>query len=118
MKRFFIILSIVGYALHIHAAIWQWSVPVTEWISNETNSNPDAFLWIPEDCDSIKGVMFAFQNMNEETLFEMDSWRTNMANMKVALIWIAPGFGQEWDISTGCQKAFDKALSDLAAISG
>jgi hypothetical protein len=35
------------------AAEWQWSTPVTEWISDETNAHPQAFLWIPEDWTKI-----------------------------------------------------------------
>lgn len=82
------------------------------------NAHPEAFLWIPSDCHNVKAVIFAMQNMNEETLFEMPSFRKHLQDMGVAMIWFAPGFGQEWDVRQGVQKAFDKTLKDLASVSG
>ncbi|MCF0185171.1 MAG: hypothetical protein HUJ98_01625, partial [Bacteroidaceae bacterium] len=99
-------------------AQWQWRVPVTDIVSEETDDHPDAFLWIPEDCDTVRAVMFAMQNMNEETLFEMESFRRRLAEMDVAMIWFSPGFGQEWDVKQGVDVAFDHTLADLAAASG
>jgi len=117
MKRIFTI-AVFVCAMLCARAEWQWRVPVTDYVSDETNANPDAFLWVPERCDSVKAVIFAFQNMNEETIFEMESFRDRLADMDVAMVWIAPGFGQEWDVKTGVQQAFDKALADLAEVSG
>ena len=64
--------------------------------------------------ENVSAVMFAFQNMNEETLFKMQPFRDKMSALGVALVWIAPGFGQEWDVRTGVQTAFDDMLVALA----
>ena len=116
MRKILLLISLVacltGYAQ------WQWRVPVTEIVSKETNKHPDAYLWVPDDCDTVRAVIFAMQNMDEETLFEMPSFRKRLADMNVAMVWIAPGFGQEWDVNQGVQEAFDKTLADLAAASG
>lgn len=117
MRRFLTAIALFCAALGAMAQ-WQWRVPVTGIVSGETNDNPDAFLWVPERCDSVKAVIFAFQNMNEETIFEMESFRRHLADMDVAMVWIAPGFGQEWDVTKGVQEPFDKALADLAEASG
>lgn len=62
--------------------------------------------------------MVGQQNMSEETLFELPSFRQKMEQLGIALIWIAPELDQRWDVSTGVQKVFDMVLSDLADVSG
>ncbi len=100
------------------ASAYGWSAPVNGLTSSETGSAPVGYLWLPDSTAQVKAVMFAFQNMNEETLFRSDKFRQRMAAADVALLWIAPGFGQEWDVTTGVQEAFDGLLHDLASTSG
>ena len=38
----------------LRAGEWQWSVTLDGFVSNETNRNPTAFLWIPADCMQVK----------------------------------------------------------------
>lgn len=90
---------------------------VTGVISPETSKHPKAFMTLP-GTENVSAVMFAFQNMNEETLFKMQPFRDKMSALGVALVWIAPGFGQEWDVRTGVQTAFDDMLVALAEKSG
>lgn len=120
MKRILLILLLVlpVLAQTLEARRW-WTCSVTmpEWVSNETGARVEAFMQLPE-TDSVAAVMFAFQNMNEETLFKMDSFRERMARAGVALVWIVPGCGQEWDVSTGVQENFNRMLSALATESG
>lgn len=97
---------------------WQWSVTVKGRVSKETQKPQEAFLWIPPTCSVIKAVMVGQQNMSEETLFELPSFRQKMEQLGIALIWIAPELDQRWDVSTGVQKVFDMVLSDLADVSG
>lgn len=99
-------------------AQWQWCVSVHGAVSAETGESPEAFLWIPERCDTVRAVIFAQQNMNEETLFNMPSFRDRLACLDVAVVWIAPSLGNNWDVSTGIQNTFDKLLADLAEVSG
>ena len=120
MKRILLILLLVlpVLAQTLEARRW-WTCSVTmpEWVSNETGAGVEAFMQLPE-TDSVAAVMFAFQNMNEETLFKMDTFRERMARAGVALVWIVPGCGQEWDVSTGVQENFNRMLSALATESG
>lgn len=102
-------------ALGAHCAPWHWTAPVSGIISTETGGHPTAYLWIDENVDSVQALIFAFQNMNEETLFCSPSFREAMARERIAVLWFAPGFGQEWDIMQGVQEAFDGALDSLAA---
>ena len=118
MKRLLLIITLIAAMAPLCSAQWQWRVSVPDWVSGETNAAPDAFLWIPENCDKVNAVMFANQNMNEETLFEMQSFRRHLSDMGVALIWIAPMLEQQWDVKSGVQKSFDRMLEELANVSG
>ena len=100
------------------AAEWQWSVQLPDIISNETNDHPQAFLWIPSDCTQVKAVIIGNHNMTEETLFENPLFRERLSETGIALIWITPGWDQRWDITTGCQEAFEKMMEDFANVSG
>ena len=100
------------------AAVWQWSVPVTEVVFSETGTHPQAFLWIPEDCRKVRAVVAGMHNMTEETIFEHPLFRDGMAKAGVAVVWVTPGFGLEWNVEDGCQAAFDRMMEDLASVSG
>ncbi|WP_321345265.1 hypothetical protein [uncultured Draconibacterium sp.] len=110
---FLLTLGLPGYA-----EIYQWSVPVRNVISPETNDHPQAFLWIPEDCMQVKAVVFGQHNMCEETIFDHPVFRKTMAELGFAIVWISPGIDQQWDVKNGCQQAFDNLMNDLAEISG
>lgn len=118
--RFYLItlLCTVISLLETMAAEWQWSVQLPGIISNETNNHPQAFLWIPSDCMKVKAVIIGNHNMTEETLFENPLFRERLSEAGIALIWITPGWDQRWDITTGCQKAFERMMEDFATISG
>lgn len=93
---------------------YQWSVRLTNYISKETGKAPNAYLWIPENCQKVRAVIVAQQNMTEEALFKMESFRKQLTEMQVALVWVAPGFCQNWDPSTPCQSTFDEMMAGLA----
>ena len=100
------------------AGEWQWVVALKGFVSDETKKEPEAFLWVPAHCERLSAVMWSQQNMTEETLFEMPSFRDSLAEMGVGLIWIAPGIDQQWDVRKGTQKVFDQMVNDLAEVSG
>lgn len=100
------------------SGMYQYSVEVAGYISNETGKAPTAYLWIPEGCRQVKAVVFAQQNMTEEMLFKMPSFQRHMKKMDIALVWVAPRFTMSWDPSTGCQKLFDEMMAGLAGQSG
>ena len=102
----------------VNAQVYQWSVPIKSFVSTETNDHPTAFLWIPENCRQVKAVVFSQQNMCEETIFNHAAFRGNLAKLDFAIVWIAPGIDQQWDVRNGCQEAFDSMMVDLANVSG
>ena len=118
-KRYFIslLIALTGVC-SVAASDFQWRVPVEGIVSAETGEAPEGFLWVSPETVEVKALMFAFQNMSEETLFKMESFRKRMAEAGVALLWIAPGFGQEWDVSQGIQEPFDNLIKALAEKSG
>lgn len=118
MKRFIITSFVCLYLALLQAGEWQWSVSVKGCVSVETGMAQEVFLWIPPACERVKAVMVGQQNMSEEILFELPSFRRSMEELGIALLWIAPELSQSWDVSTGIQQVFDTALTDLAETSG
>jgi len=118
MKRISTLLIILLTVIGLQASEWQWSVKIKGFVSPETNGNPDAFLWIPSDCERVNAVVFGQHNMCEETIFEHPVFRKAMADLGFAVVWLTPGIDYPWDVSTGCRKYFDRMMQDLAETSG
>jgi hypothetical protein len=100
------------------AAVYQWSLPVGKIPERR------AYLWIPEQCRRVRGVMLGLQNMKEQDLFEDPAIRLACAACNLAIVWIAPGTDQadalSIDFKTPVEGAREVAqiLSDLAETSG
>ncbi|WP_297091379.1 hypothetical protein [uncultured Draconibacterium sp.] len=118
MKMVLIYTLMLLFAAKGYTAVYQWSLPIESFISEETNEPPEAFLWIPENCEQVKAVVFSQQNMCEETIFNHPKFRKAMSELGFAIVWITPGINQQWDVKTGCQKAFDDVMTELAVVSG
>ena len=117
MKNVFIlILCIISFT--VKAQVWQWSVPVQGMIHPETNSNPQAFLWIPENCKQVKGVILCMHNMVEEGMLENANFRKTMAEIGFAEVWVTPGLDITFDFHKGIQEHFQTMMNDLAEASG
>jgi hypothetical protein len=80
MKRLHIIFIflLLNIFFPTRAQVWQWSAPVEGLISEETNANPQAFLWIPENCKEVKGVVVGMHNMIEEGMLENENFRKSL----------------------------------------
>lgn len=61
----------------LYAQVWQWSVKVDGYKHPEINNNPTAFLWIPENCKKVKGVVWGMHNMIEEGI--VANWQYGIA---------------------------------------
>lgn len=113
-----ITILLVAYLTPIRAVgasgMYQWSIELTGYISLETGKAPNAYLWLPENCKRVKAVIVAQQNMTEEALFRMESFRKQMETMDVGIIWVAPAFTNSWDPASGCQATFDEMMTGLA----
>jgi len=119
MKRVLFLMSIsLFFSLSVRSATYQWSVKVKGYISDETNDHPDAFLWIPANCQQVRAVVVGQHNMCEEPIFEHPAFRKAMSELGFAVIWISPGIDQQWDVKNGCQQIFDDAMRALADQSG
>ena len=66
----------------------------------------------------VRAVMIGTHNMCEETLFENELFRRGMKEAGVALIWITPGWDQQWKADSGSPEAYWQMLDDLAETSG
>jgi len=117
-KSILIGLLIEFFVIVSYASVYQWSVPINSVVSGETNGHPRAFLWIPEDCQQVRAVVFGQHNMCEEPIFDHPVFRKAMAELGFAIVWMTPGIDQQWDVKTGCQQAFDTMMEDLADVSG
>ena len=122
MKRF-VILCILQLFIASAFALgkfgdWTCSVALTGYVSDETGKAPNAFLWIPEECEHVNFAVLAQQNMTEEALLRSPRFRKKMTELGGALIWVAPWFSQNWSPMTGCQQTFEEMMVGLAGQSG
>ena len=60
-------------------AVYQWSVEVPRVEQGKPNSR--AFLWIPEKCRELKGVVLGSDNMLEEPIFANANFREGAATV-------------------------------------
>ena len=124
MKKLVYILFIILFASSPRAfgvegsRVYRWQAELKGCVSGETGRAPVAYMWLPEGAEEVKAVMLAQQNMTEEALFRMASFRQRLAEMGVGLIWVAPAFTQNWAPESGCQQTFERMMADLAAASG
>lgn len=118
--RFYLVTvcSLLLFPLGAAAAEWQWSVSIPSMTSEETEGHPQAFLWIPADCQQVKAVVVGQHNMCEETLFDNPSFRKRMQEAGIAVVWITPILDFPWKVENGCNQALLTALDDLAKVSG
>lgn len=110
---FLSLLSFSGYS-----QVWQWSVKISGSISQETKDHPQAFLWIPENCKQVRGVIFTQHNMIEEGMLENPYFRKTMSDLGFAEVWVTPGISQTYDVAKNEDKLIDEAMKLLAEVSG
>lgn len=102
--------------------VYQWSVAITNlWSSNyDGHYNPRAYLWIPESCTDLKGVVLANDNMLEEPLFANDGFRATLAEADCGIVLVSCGFaGMNTGITNVEQRVtVERTLRELADVSG
>lgn len=110
--------TIVGSSSRGYAAVWQWRVDVPgEKVQPDTNP-PQAFLWIPEDCHNVRGVVLANHNMLEKPIFEHPTMRQLMSELGFAQVLVVPVLDQAFDPSGSAPDRFEQIMTDLASASG
>ena len=113
----------LGFVCPAQAQVWQWSTPVQAVISNETNTHPQAFLWIPEDCKYVRGVVVGQHNMLEEGILEHANFRKKLTQLGFAEVWVTPAINVTFDwaasrINKGAGAEFNDMMTRLAEVSG
>ena len=111
------LLFALGLALVSSAsgAVWQWSVPAP---TPDGKEQSRAFLWIPENCQRVRGLVFGHHNMEEEALLEHPAFRAAMAEIGFAAVWVAPTFDRNFRYDQGAGERLDALLRELAERSG
>ncbi|MEL1242470.1 hypothetical protein [Flavobacterium flavipallidum] len=104
--------------LNSYAQVWQWSTPVKGMISDETKDHPQAYLWIPENCKQVNGIVFGQHNMIEEGILEHAYFRKVMAKLGFAEVWVTPVVSWMYDTTKGEDKIISDMFKDLAEVSG
>jgi hypothetical protein len=102
----------------LYSQVWQWSVSVDSVISNETNTYPQAFLWIPEKCKQVRAVVIGQHNMVEEGIFEHPSFRRTMEELGFAIVWVSPSWNMTFDFNKDAAEDFNYMMKKLADSSG
>ena len=63
------LMATVAHAVGVGGSdMYQWSVELRRYISNETGKAPVAYLWVPENCKKVKAVILSQQNMTEDAI--------------------------------------------------
>lgn len=119
--RTFLVISAVfilswGMASPSYGAVWQWSVLVKNALEN--NGHSRAYLWVPPDCKKIKAVVFAQNNMEEQSILENPEFRKKMAELGFAEIWVSPAYNLKFLFNQGAGECFNDIMHDLSSVSG
>jgi hypothetical protein len=110
-------LCVLLLAASVSAAEWQWSTPVPP-LADRTNEHPRAFLWIPPNCERVRGVVFGHHNMEEEGVLEHPVFRKTLSEICFAEVWVAPTFDHYFRFDRGAGEKFDAMMKSLAEQSG
>ncbi len=114
-----LLLSTVAHAVGVGGSgMFQWSVELRRYISNETGKAPVAYLWVPDGCKNVRAVIVSQQNMTEEAIYKNARFQAKMKKLGVAMVWVAPAFNNNWDPASGAQGIFEEMMTNLADQSG
>lgn len=97
-------------------AVWQWSVQVKS--EKPENGPARAWLWIPSDCERVRGVVVAQNNMEEISILENCKFRSALASLDFAEVWVSPFFDHLFRFNAGAGETFNDMMNRLAEDSG
>lgn len=119
MRKVFIIFFLLFFfSIKSFSQVWQWSASLDSVISDETKDHPTAFLWIPENCRQVRGVVVGQHNMIEEGIFEHPDFRKAMSEIGFAIVWVSPMFNINFDFNKDAGEDFNFMMKKLAGSSG
>lgn len=108
MNKLFLLLYCFA-SLSAQAEEWQWSV---------TNNGARVFLWIPPECEHVRGVVIANHNIIEQDILEHPVMRRTLSELNIAAIWAVRGLSLKFDFNAGEDQQYDRVLKALADVSG
>lgn len=93
------------------ASVYQFSVPV---------GNRTAYLWVPENCQYVRGLIIAYENMLERNWLESPVVRKAAAQENLGFIWLADGKPTNitWESKPDAVESLQQMFADLANESG
>ncbi|MDT3401175.1 hypothetical protein [Mucilaginibacter terrae] len=114
----FVIWIALLFPIHQEAkcAIWQWSVSVN--YATKYGRDSKAYLWIPEKCKRVRAIIFAQNNMEEQSILENKRFREEMSKLGIAEVWVSPGFDLSFDFQQGAGDIYRNIMRDLGTTSG
>jgi len=110
------ILALIFFANQSFAALYQWSA---------TNGEPNRriYLWIPEDCQRIRGIVLAMKNMIENGLTDDPVVREACRHQRVGIMWVSEdrtargfarsAFNADWGWQSGLNSTDEKEYMRL-----
>ena len=117
LNRYFVaILFTVLIVLQAACAEWQWAVAVKN--EKPANGPARAWLWIPPNCERVRGIVVAQHNMEEISILENPKFRRALADLNFAEVWAAPPFDHLFRFNQGAGDTFNGMMNDLAEASG
>lgn len=104
-------LFLIGIACLVsaRAEVWQWSV---------ADGESRAYLWIPDDCARVRGLVVSSHNMVEQGILEHPAMRGTLSRLGFAELWVVPYLDATFDFNTGAGERFQRLVDALAAASG
>ena len=93
------------------ASVYQFSVPV---------GNRTAYLWLPEKCQYLRGMIISYENMLERNWLESPVVRKTAAQENLGIIWLADGKPTDitWETKPEAVESLQQMFADLAKESG
>ncbi|MEI6168969.1 MAG: hypothetical protein WCS52_17440 [bacterium] len=92
------------------------SVPFTD--AKGKPQTTTAYLWIPEKCRTIRGIVLAQQNVAEQGFAENAAIRQACRDTDMAMVWFNPFFAPTFEHPDQDGAVLQKALDELATVSG
>lgn len=116
LKTTLLITGLICLCQVANAAVWQWSVLVKN--AKENAGQARAYLWVPPDCKKIRAIIFAQNNMEEQSILENPHFREEMAKLGFAEVWVSPASDLFFRFNQGAGETFNGIMNDLAEASG
>lgn len=119
-------LVLSGVALHaapgptggVPCTEFQFAVSVPFSDANGKQVTTTAYLWIPEHCRTVRGLLLAQQNVAEQAFAETPAIRQACREVDMAIVWFYPAFAPTFEHPGQDGAVLQKALDELAMASG